>query len=263
VDKTAVLNVISVVPDEAGNPTGWRREAGKWVSDDAVVADLRGATPPPLVELNDENLIKNVLSQIDESDGQTAPDESVETDTMAASAYELADISAKQRENAAKKGFALPDGSFPIRSVSDLKNAIKAYGRAKDKTAARKHIRKRARALNRADLVPDAWKNLSADEPVATAELFGPFGEVLVASGIPGVADTPEDFRNVARLKRYWAFGPGAAKIRWGTKGDLTRAHRHLVKYLKNSQRAWGMAQNLHKMVFGVPNATRDKAVGH
>jgi len=34
-------------------------------------------------------------------------------------------------------------------------DAIKAYGRAKDQSAAAKHIAKRARALGLADLIPD------------------------------------------------------------------------------------------------------------
>lgn len=260
-DKTAVLDVISIISDGEGNATGWRREGSKWVADNDIVPDLRGDTPPPLVELSDEGLLKETLAQVDQSDGEAPERETVPEDVMQASAFECSEIDAKEREKLAGKGYSLPDGSYPIRNVSDLKNAISAYGRAKDKTAARKHIRKRARALNRADLIPDSWKGLAAEEPVTTAELFGPFGEVLVASGVPGVADTPEDFRNVARLKRYWAFGPGAAKIRWGTPGDLTRAHRQLSKYV-GSKDAWGLAQNIHKMVFGVPNATHDKRTG-
>jgi hypothetical protein len=59
----------------------------------------------------------------------------------------------------------------------------------------------------------------------------------------------------------YWAHGKGAAKIRWGTKGDLTRAHRHLSKYV-GPKLAWGLAQNLHKRVFGVINIVHDRATG-
>jgi hypothetical protein len=55
----------------------------------------------------------------------------------------------------AKKGLALPDGSFPIKTVEDLKNAIQTYGRAKDHSKAAKFIAKRAKALNAEDLIPD------------------------------------------------------------------------------------------------------------
>ena len=60
-----------------------------------------------------------------------------------------------QRKAMASKGLALPDGSFPIKTVEDLKNAIQAYGRAKDQAAAAKFIAKRAKALSADDLIPD------------------------------------------------------------------------------------------------------------
>lgn len=62
-----------------------------------------------------------------------------------------------KREKLAKAGKALPDGSYPIENVADLKRAIAAYGRAKNKAATRRHIAKRARALGKADLIPDRW----------------------------------------------------------------------------------------------------------
>lgn len=154
------------------------------------------------------------------------------------------DYSPKQRENDSDKGYAMPSGSYPIRTVADLKNAIKAFGRAKDseKEAVKKHIIKRAKVLGHPELIPNNWKSVTA-------------------GGVPGIADTPGDFKNTERLMNYWAFGKGAAKIRWGTPGDLTRAHRHLVKYV-GPMRAWGLAQNLHKRVMGVPNITHDRATG-
>ena len=69
------------------------------------------------------------------------------------------------REELAKKGEALPDGSYPIRNVVELKKAIKAYGRSNpaDRAKVRRHIQKRARALKSADLIPDEWKSLSTN----------------------------------------------------------------------------------------------------
>lgn len=74
---------------------------------------------------------------------------------------EFAEFSPKQREELAKKGEAMPDGSYPIRNVADLKNAIKAYGRSalKERQAVRKHIIKRAKALDSVDLIPEQWAN--------------------------------------------------------------------------------------------------------
>lgn len=76
---------------------------------------------------------------------------------------EKRDVSTAEREKLADKGQALPDGSFPIANVGDLKNAIRAIGRAKDVTKAKAHIKKRAKALGKPDLVPDSWKAEDAD----------------------------------------------------------------------------------------------------
>lgn len=65
--------------------------------------------------------------------------------------------SEESRSAMAKAGQALPDGSYPIKDEADLRNAIQAYGRAKDKTAAKAHIMKRALALGLEDLIPMNW----------------------------------------------------------------------------------------------------------
>lgn len=67
------------------------------------------------------------------------------------------DLSTDARKEAADKGYALPDGSFPIRDRTELAKAILALGRASDPQAAKRHIIKRARALNAIDLLPDSW----------------------------------------------------------------------------------------------------------
>lgn len=61
------------------------------------------------------------------------------------------------RMEMAKNGHAMEDGSFPIMTVADLKNAIQAYGRAKNKAKARAHIVKRAQALMKEGLIPENW----------------------------------------------------------------------------------------------------------
>ena len=66
------------------------------------------------------------------------------------------EFSDEKRKELADKGFALPDGSFPIENTEDLKNAIHAYGRAGDQSAVAKHIAKRAKELGQEDLIPDS-----------------------------------------------------------------------------------------------------------
>ena len=92
---------------------------------------------------------------------QLRKDAQAELDNAIQSAYADAELvimenyDTEQRKEMAAKGLALPDGSFPIKTVEDLKNAIQAYGRAKDQAAAAKFIAKRAKALNAEDLIPD------------------------------------------------------------------------------------------------------------
>lgn len=51
----------------------------------------------------------------------------------------------------------MPDGSFPIRNRSDLRNAINAVGRARNPEAARVHIQHRARTLGLTGMLPGSW----------------------------------------------------------------------------------------------------------
>jgi len=78
--------------------------------------------------------------------------------------------SREQREAMAESGDALPDGSFPIADAADLDNAIQAYGRAKDKAAAKEHIMKRAKELGKEDMIPADWNEEEPEAPEAEAD---------------------------------------------------------------------------------------------
>jgi hypothetical protein len=121
--------------------------------------------------------------------------------------------SASSREKASKEGEALEGGSFPIHDVEDLKRAVKAYGRAKDKDKVKAHILKRARALKAEDLLPEGWVTVAASgssprrSAVTTGRkkvyaekdpLRGP--TPLVASVIPD--DPPAEWFSDPRLDR-------------------------------------------------------------
>lgn len=67
------------------------------------------------------------------------------------------EFSQEERERLAKKGHAMPDGSYPIVTREDLENAIQAIGRAKNPDATKRHIRKRAAALGLSELIPEEW----------------------------------------------------------------------------------------------------------
>lgn len=102
------------------------------------------------------------------------------------------------RQKLAETGEALPDGSYPIRNVSELKKAIKAYGRSKPgkRSAVRKHISKRARALKHPELIPDEWKNLSVsgmELSIAVADLRSRLGAKTVTAAGEMESDATEE----------------------------------------------------------------------
>lgn len=163
-DHDAVTDIVACQRGEEGLTT-WVRLKGEWVNDGDVKDQILGSTPPPMVELEDEEQIKDVISQVDEFDS-SAP--------------------------------------------------------------------------------------LEEDEDQIVASVYSEYGEIIPISA------AADGIRGTERLKRYWTRGEGALKIRWGTKGDLTRCHRHLAKYL-GPRRAWGYCQNRHQDIFGMSNAKRDR----
>jgi hypothetical protein len=98
---------------------------------------------------------------------------------------ELAIIPRRERIKLAGEGKALKDGSFPIRNESDLRNAIHAFGRSKPgkRGLVRRHIVKMARALDRKDLVPEAWKEASDTTVTASLRERIAIVEAVLASG--------------------------------------------------------------------------------
>lgn len=67
-------------------------------------------------------------------------------------------VSAEKRKKAAADGHAMPDGSYPIETSEDLRNAIHAVGRGgADHDEIRKHIIKQAKRLDAEENIPDNW----------------------------------------------------------------------------------------------------------
>lgn len=129
------------------------------------------------------------------------------TNKMHLPAASLSRVTPNSRIRAAEKGEALPDGSYPIRDSADLRRAIQSFGRAKDKGAVKRHIVRRARALDKIDLLPDSWKETAAlefdrtggqgvspvtaaaaESGISEAKLQAVFNRGLTASGSEAVA---------------------------------------------------------------------------
>lgn len=82
----------------------------------------------------------------------------------------MPEFSTAQRKELTAKKMALPDGSYPIRNVSDLKNAIASFGRAKNPALTKKWIIKRAKELNATELLPEAWGVDSVEQSESCSE---------------------------------------------------------------------------------------------
>lgn len=92
------------------------------------------------------------------------------------------DVPSDERKRLAKEGKAMSDGSFPIANEGDLRNAIKAYGRAANKEAAKRHIIKRAKALGKTDLLPDDWQDGGKE---SSLDVSAPIQRVIERSRAP------------------------------------------------------------------------------
>lgn len=78
------------------------------------------------------------------------------------------DYSTQQRNRMAHSGEAMSDGSYPIATEQDLRNAIQAFGRSGNPEATKRHIIRRARAMGMINLLPEGWNVKKAE--------FGPWG---------------------------------------------------------------------------------------
>jgi phage I-like protein len=116
----------------------------------------------------------------------------------------------EERKRLAASGVAMPDGSFPIVTVEDLKNAIHAIGRAANPEAAKAHIRKRALALGEDKLLPEGWS--VSDENGTDA--FGAAIELETFEAQPNEA-------GLVPGKPIQLFKLGAIKARDGRKLNL------------------------------------------
>ena len=78
---------------------------------------------------------------------------------------------------------------------------------------------------------------------------------------VAGREATPGDAASTELLMKYWAEGPGAAKIRWNSPGDYDRCVAQLSKYVGPGV-VHGLCQNLHQRAtgFSAGKAPGDKA---
>jgi hypothetical protein len=138
-----------------------------------------------------------------------------------------------KRKQLAGEGKAMKDGSFPIENKGDLKNAIEAFGRAKNKTATKRHIIKRAKALGATDMLPENW-SASTKSAGKIAALIGALGTMTKADIRKAASfDLVASLVNVMQSLSY--FEDRAESPAWGWDGgveldrDLTNRFGSLV----------------------------------
>jgi hypothetical protein len=211
------------------------------VASGAVLA-LVAAGAATLAKLKDDPM-SDMQARIVKLEKQAMPKEELEARVASLKnrAAEFGYISRDEREKLAEKGQALPDGSYPIRDIVDLKNAIQAYGRAnpEDRAAVKKHIEKRARQLNLRHLIPGKWKSEKSDAVTASAEdlkarllsVQDALGKAFAAEELPTevVDKIVEDVNDGGSpAVRGYKFTPGKNQPR-----DITGRFRQVLARLK------------------------------
>src|SRR5512146_2583878 len=92
------------------------------------------------------------------------------------------EFSQDQRDHLADTGAAMADGSFPIKSKSDLENAIHDWGRAGSKDSVKQHIISRAKTLGATDLLPQDWVGKNYEVEMTEAEMQKKVDEAVKAA---------------------------------------------------------------------------------
>lgn len=225
-DESLVLDAIAVA-DFNGKKTVYKRSDSQWVPDVALETQLTSIAPPTLVQLEDEDVIKEVLGQIDDHDNGEKFD---------FLAPENQEYSTSGEDPVAASGVPVPEGTRRIENVIDLDLAVREFTSLDLDVV--QYIVGRADSLNaREFLSPDilAYSTVADDYG-----LFGPNGEVIVAS-----ADRERS--PLTAFRHYWLSGPRAQKIGWGTEGAVDRAAVHFNKYT-TPERAVGVAYTLNNL---------------
>lgn len=135
-----------------------------------------------------------------------------------------ADLSTEGRRTAARSGSAMPDGSFPISTEADLRNAIQAFGRAKDKAKTARHIARRARAIGAVGLLPTTGE---------LADLIGTSKSIKEHEGM--TTKTPDE--RIAELEK--ALADSQVRIEMlSAEAQLSPEEREVYKSMDEAGRA-------------------------
>ena len=196
IDQTAVMDIVAIFTDESGKPVAHRRSMGQWSADSDILAQLTGPTPPPVIHLDSDEQVIDVLSQIDGYDSENESE--IVEDSQTESEFSL---------------------------KAELKSLMNQETISGEEIY---DIVKKARSFNRMDLIPEAYRIYGSYS--SSEGLYGECGEVITASAA-SLGHTP-----LERLENYWLRGPGARKIDWNSSDSVDYAAKTFSKYLGHEQ---------------------------
>lgn len=134
----------------------------------------------------------------------------------------MAEFTAAQRKMLVAKGQAKPDGSYPIRNKSDLRNAIMSFGRGGATASDKAWIIKRAKELNALDMLPDGWLPSTAQHSDVVDDFLVHHGVLGMHWGVrkqepSGVSDRTNrearaDAKEYTQAKMYYGKGAGTRR---------------------------------------------------
>lgn len=133
-----------------------------------VVIDYEQPTPAPRT---DDDFVKAAIIANNALQGDPKMLAGITELGLSAQVADLAkrDFSTAEREQLASEGKAESDGSYPIETVKDLKNAIKRWGTGGAKASDKAWIIKRAHALGATSELPDNWIGKTVTPEVTSA----------------------------------------------------------------------------------------------
>lgn len=82
-DPRVVIDLVALIPASTQRtaPTTYKRQSGKWVEDEQILLDLKSASPPPILEL-DQKALNFVLAEADNLTGPENPMGNIITASM-------------------------------------------------------------------------------------------------------------------------------------------------------------------------------------
>lgn len=143
----------------------------------------------------------------------------------------MAIITEKQRKVLAKTGVAMPDGSYYIRNAGELGNAIDDVGRGDaSHDVIRKHIIKRAAALNLSDKIPGNWNpDGSLKDAKGTAQHSG-------TEGLYWSDDDQRELEILTRVARRSANRQEEVAVRHSMSAINSARHKGMIESFSREQ---------------------------